>query len=194
MARRATVLSDIDAFAAVRALALLAAGVVVVRGLSGVRGERIVARTGWQYIWVLYAVDYAILLRHPLPTLTPSWYDALVRPLGLALMVAGIVVVGWAYATMGGYWSGAISARADHRVIAEGPFAFVRHPVYAAFLLGVIGGALALADPVAAVTALVSIPLMRGRALAEERFLEDRLGDAYRDYRKRVSMFVPGVF
>ncbi|TMD57966.1 MAG: hypothetical protein E6I87_13990, partial [Chloroflexi bacterium] len=67
MARRATVLSDVDAFAAVRALAIVAAGVVVVRILSGVRGERVVARTAWQYVWVLYVIDYVIVLRHPLP-------------------------------------------------------------------------------------------------------------------------------
>ena len=36
--------------------------------------------------------------------------------------------------------------------------------------------------------------MMRGRALAEERFLESRLGHAYRDYRRRVGMFVPSVF
>ena len=187
-------MSDPVAFAAVRVLAFVAAGVVVVRGVAGVRGERVVAKTGWQFIWVLYAIDYAVLLTHPLVTPTPVWYDMFARPLGLVLMLGGIVVVAWAYATMGEFWSGAISAREDHRVIVAGPFAFVRHPVYAAYLLGVIGGALALADPIAAIAAIVSVPIMRGRAFAEERFLEARLGEAYRDYRRRVRMFVPGVF
>ncbi|OLC56388.1 MAG: hypothetical protein AUH85_06610 [Chloroflexi bacterium 13_1_40CM_4_68_4] len=168
-------MSDPVAFAAVRLLAFVAAGVVVVRGVAGVRGERVVAKTGCV-------------------TPTPVWYDMFARPLGLVLMLGGIVVVAWAYATMGEFWSGAISAREDHRVIVAGPFAFVRHPVYAAYLLGVIGGALALADPIAAIAAIVSVPIMRGRAFAEERFLEARLGEAYRDYRRRVRMFVPGVF
>ena len=187
-------MTDRDALTAVRALAVVAAVVVIVRSLAGVRGERIVPKTAWQYIWILYLVDYAILLNHPVVVAVPGWYDALVRPFAVALMALGIVVVSWAYATMGGYWSGAISAREDHRVVTSGPFAFARHPVYAAYLLGVAGGALALADPLAAVAAIVSAPIMHGRAAAEERFLEERLGDAYREYRHRVRMFVPGLF
>jgi protein-S-isoprenylcysteine O-methyltransferase Ste14 len=186
--------SDAAALAAVRLLAIVAAGVVAARSMLGARGERVTPRTRWQYIWILYAVDYAILLGHPVVVATPPWYDAIVRPFGLALMGVGIAVVSWAYAAMGGYWSGAISASADHRVVTEGPFAFVRHPVYAGFLLGVAGGALGLADPIAALAALASMPLMRGRALAEERFLEERLGGAYREYRRRVRMFVPGLY
>ena len=145
-------------------------------------------------MWIVYLVDYALLWRHPLSVGTPAPYDAIARPGGIALMVAGIVLVVWAYAVLGAYWSGSISMREDHRVVTAGPFAYIRHPVYAGFLLGVFGGAIALADPLAFVAAVISVPLMRGRALAEERFLESRLGDEYRAYRRRVRMFVPRLF
>lgn len=186
-------MSDAAAHAAVRVLLLAAVAVVAVRSAFGVRGARSVAPTGWQHIWPLYVVDYVLLWRHPVVLEMPAWYDA-ARVAGLAGMVAGIAVVGWAYAAMGGYWSDTISVREDHRVVSNGPFALVRHPVYAGYLLGVIGGAIALADPVVALAALASVPVIRGRALAEERFLELRLGDAYREYRRRVRMFVPGIY
>ena len=187
-------MNDAVAREAVRLLALVAVAVVLVRSAFGERGERSVAATGWQFVWVLYLVNYAIVWRHLIVLNTPAWYDAVARPLGIALMLAGIALVAWAYAAMGGYWSGSISVREDHRVVVWGPFAFVRHPVYAGYLLGVSGAAIALADPVAAFAAIVSVPIMAGRARAEERFLEARLGDAYRDYRRRVRMFVPGLF
>jgi protein-S-isoprenylcysteine O-methyltransferase Ste14 len=186
--------SDPLAHAAVRALAIVAMLVVLARNLAGVRGRRTLAATGWQYVWLLYLVDYTLVWRHPVVIDAPAWYDVALRPFGLALMLAGIALVAWAYATMGGYWSASISMRDDHRLVQAGPFALVRHPVYAGFLLGLFGGALALADPLVALAAIASVPIMRGRAFAEERFLETRLGDAYRDYRRRVRMFVPGLF
>ena len=187
-------MTDASAHLAAVALAILAALLVVGRSLAGTGGTREMARTRWQYVWILFPVDYALLLRHPVRLETPSWYDALLRPLGLTLMLAGTLLVGWAYVTLGREWSGSISVRRGHRVVDRGPFALIRHPVYAGFLAGVAGAALALADPVVALGALVSVPLMYGRARAEERLLEDRLGDAYRDYRRRVPMFVPRLF
>jgi len=181
------------ALAAARALMVVAVAVVAVRELVPNAGMREVSTSPWSYIWLLYVADYALMWWHPLSLTTAGAYDVTVRPLGLAFMLAGIVLVAWAYAALGRYWSGDITLRTDHRVIATGPFAFVRHPVYAGYLLGVFGGALALADPVVAVAALASVPLMRGRALAEERFLEARLGAAYREYRRRVPMFVPRI-
>lgn len=186
-------MTDADALVVARWLMAAAVAVVALRVLAGTPGTRELSRSRWSCIGVLYVVDYALMWRHPVVVTTPVWYDALVRPLGLALMAAGIVLVAWAYVTMCGYWSGDISRRGDHRVVQEGPFALVRHPVYAGFLLGVFGGALALADPLVGVAAIVSVPLMRGRARAEERFLEEALGDAYREYRRRVPMFVPRI-
>ena len=186
-------MTDAMALAAARALMVVAVAVVALRQLAPSARARELSTSPWSYIWLLYVADYALMWRHPLVLTTPSAYDGAIRPLGLVLMLAGIVLVAWAYAALGPYWSGDITLRTDHRVIATGPFAFVRHPVYAGYLLGVFGGTLALADPVVAVAALASVPLMRGRALAEERFLEARLGDAYRAYRRRVPMFVPRI-
>jgi protein-S-isoprenylcysteine O-methyltransferase len=187
-------MDDAAAHTAVRLLLIAAAVIVAVRSLALAQGEREHAATAWQHVWLVYLVDYALAWRHPLALATPDWYGAAVRPLGLLCMAAGLAVVVWAYRVLGAYWSGSISVRRDHRVVESGPFAVVRHPVYAGFLLGVCGAALALADPAVALAAAASVPFVRGRALAEERFLEERLGDAYRDYRRRVRMFVPGLF
>lgn len=165
--------------------------IVAARLLLRGRAVRRLSTSVWQYVWILYFAAFGALWWHPFPLPTSPWYDATLRPLGALLMAASTLVLVWAYAAMGRYWDGDISARADHRVVQRGPFALVRHPVYLAFDLGVAGGALALADPAVGLLALASLPLMYGRARAEERFLEEQLGDAYRDYRKRVSMFLP---
>lgn len=132
-----------------------------------------------------------MLFWHPLVVPTPSWYDAVLRPAGLGLILLSGVFVLWAYARLGRYWDASISVLRDHRVVDDGPFAVVRHPVYLGLILFLAGGALLVADPlVAAVTAVVAV-LMLFRARAEERFLEERLGDEYRDYARRVPMLLP---
>jgi protein-S-isoprenylcysteine O-methyltransferase Ste14 len=70
----------------------------------------------------------------------------------------------------------------------------VRHPIYAGLDLLALGSALWIPS----VTMWVAFVLMaigsdlRGRA--EERLLELGFGETYRDYCRRTSRFVPGVY
>lgn len=184
-------MSDDAATALVHAVIAVDVAVVAARVLLRGSAVRRLSASGWRYVWLLYVVAFGVMWSHPFPVPTPPWYDATVRPLGLLLLTASTAVLVWAYAAMGRYWDGDISARADHRVVQRGPFALVRHPVYLSFDLAVVGAALALADPLVGLVAILSLPLMYGRARAEERFLVEQLGDAYRDYRRRVPMFLP---
>ncbi len=132
-----------------------------------------------------------VLFWHPVVVAAPAWYDAVARPLALAIVLVSGVLVTWSYAVLGRYWDAAISVRADHRVVDEGPFAIVRHPVYLGLILFDAGGALLVADPVVAAVAVIAAVLMYFRAREEERFLEARLGEAYREYARRVPMLLP---
>lgn len=92
---------------------------------------------------------------------------------------------------LGRYGDGEISVLPDHRVVQDGPFAIVRHPVYFGFILFVASGAFLIADPAAAMSAALRALVMYFRAREEERFLLDHLGDAYAAYRRGVPMLVP---
>ncbi len=183
-------MSDDLALLAARAVIGVDAAIVGARTLLRGAARRELSRSLLQYVWLLDLAAFAVLWWHPLPVPLPAWYAA-VRVAGLAAMLMSTALLLWAYASLGRYWDGLISVRDDHRVVEAGPFALVRHPVYLAFILGVAGGAALLADLAGAGAALASAALMYLRARAEERFLEERLGDAYRDYRRRVPMFVP---
>jgi protein-S-isoprenylcysteine O-methyltransferase Ste14 len=60
---------------------------------------------------------------------------------GLALTVAGCAFAIWARALLGGNWSDMVTVKQDHQLIHRGPYAMVRHPIYAGFLLGFAGTA-----------------------------------------------------
>ena len=75
----------------------------------------------------------------------------------------------------------------------DGPYAIVRHPVYAGLLLGTTGIAVLRArpEPLFAVAALAG--LLHLKAGYEEGLLRARFGAAYDAYAARVPRLVPGI-
>lgn len=71
-----------------------------------------------------------------------------------------------------------------------GPYQWLRNPMYVG--LGLITGGLGLAlasDWTLALLVPAAILMHRGVVLREERYLEDKFGDAYRDYKDRVPRY-----
>lgn len=112
------------------------------------------------------------------------------QPTALSVAVGCVVVVaGMAWRT----WAlGHI--RKDETLCTTGPYSLVRHPLYLgnivvlAGLLIICRNFLLAAVAVAVVTALYSAVIR-----AEEGFLEERFGDDWREYRKRVPALLPAL-
>jgi protein-S-isoprenylcysteine O-methyltransferase Ste14 len=79
-------------------------------------------------------------------------------------------------------------------VISTGPYAHVRHPMYAWSMPLMIGAPLLLGSLWGLVGILVAIPLLAARALGEEKVLSDDL-PGYPDYAAKVRYrLLPGVW
>jgi protein-S-isoprenylcysteine O-methyltransferase len=118
-----------------------------------------------------------------------------VNAIGCFLCVAGIVLRYWSRRTLGRFFTIGVVAQQNHVVVREGPYRFMRHPAYLGLTLFYIGfplmignwlGLLILAAP-----ALVIFILL---ALVEDQRLTTLLGEPYRDYRRDVARWVPGVW
>lgn len=112
-------------------------------------------------------------------------------------LLVGTVAVGgafawWARIHLGRLWSGNVETREGHHVVATGPYALVRHPIYTGLILSALALALIRATiPALLGAALVAIGFAL-KAKVEERFLATELPD-YPDYARRVPMLVPGL-
>lgn len=78
------------------------------------------------------------------------------------------------------------------RLVTDGPYALVRHPLYAVELLIIAGMALQFSQPLAGILAVAVVVLLVIRALFEERVLAEAYPE-YEAYRARVKRFIPGV-
>lgn len=77
-------------------------------------------------------------------------------------------------------------------LVTTGPYAYARHPLYAAEALCVAGNAILFQQPWAGLLAVGVVALQVIRSLFEERVLEEAYPD-YAAYRRRTKRFVPGV-
>ncbi len=122
----------------------------------------------------------------------PSW---LFYP-GLALSVVGTVLTLWGRSVLGRFYSGEVRVLTDHRVIEEGPYRLIRHPMYTGEILGLVGLlGLALQSWAAILFILIMFGIGIGnRIRLEERLLMAELGNAYLDYMKRTKRLIPFVW
>lgn len=110
----------------------------------------------------------------------------------VGVMLAGLLLTWLARIHLGRLWSSAITRKEQHRVVDTGPYAYVRHPIYAGIITALIATAIIEATLVAFVGAMLIALGLWLKARAEERFLMGELGpDAYESYCRRVPMLIP---
>jgi protein-S-isoprenylcysteine O-methyltransferase Ste14 len=92
------------------------------------------------------------------------------------------------------FTSATIEIAEDQKVISTGPYAFVRHPMYAGGLLLFVSAALALGSLWGLLAFVAMLPTLIWRLLDEEQFLAKNL-PGYVDYCAKVRWrLLPGVF
>ena len=80
--------------------------------------------------------------------------------------------------------------RPDH-VVDTGPFRRVRHPLYLAALLGFAAIAISSLSLISLVLLIPIFAFYNNIASYEEKLLEARFGESYRDYERRTSKWLP---
>lgn len=139
-------------------------------------------------MFVLYwGVGHAVIGRD-VPGLFPSC-----RAPGAALSLAGGGLMAWAVLHFRS-WRYAAALEAGHELATGGPFAVVRHPVYAGMDLVALGAALWVPTANVVAGALLVFAVGDGRARAEEGLLRAAFGGEYAAYAARTRRFFPGLY
>lgn len=113
---------------------------------------------------------------------------------GLALYVVGQALRGWAIATLGDWFQGALVVQDDQRVVESGPYRVIRHPAYAGGILRAAGTGLVLDNWLSLALLLVAmIAFAAVRIRREEEILRTGLAQ-YGEYERRTARIVPGIW
>jgi protein-S-isoprenylcysteine O-methyltransferase Ste14 len=114
--------------------------------------------------------------------------------LGAAIFLAGTFLRIAAVRTLGPRHSVWVAVQEDHRLVTSGLYRFIRHPSYVGAFLAVFGWALAFRSVIGLLLALLIVPPILSRIVAEERLLSAEFGDAYRAYQHRSWRLLPSVY
>jgi protein-S-isoprenylcysteine O-methyltransferase Ste14 len=158
-------------------------------------GPRAESETSQKIIMVLVLLGFVALLVVPVLDHRFGWSPV---PLYVSIIGDGLVALGYLFILFvlreNSYAASTIQIADDQRVISTGPYALVRHPMYAAALLLVIGMPLALGSWYGLFGILILLPVLTWRLLDEERFLTRNL-KGYAEYTSNVRWrLIPGLF
>ena len=113
--------------------------------------------------------------------------------LGAALTFAGIALAIWARVWIAGNWSSDVTLKRDHELIVDGPYRWVRHPIYTGILLALLGTALAVGEWRGLLAVVLAAAAFWRKLGIEEAVMRRQFGEAYARYAARVPALVPFV-
>jgi protein-S-isoprenylcysteine O-methyltransferase Ste14 len=117
----------------------------------------------------------------------PDW----LHWLGMALGIISLAQQIWTHVTLQKNWSAAKKSGKNNVVITRGPYFWIRHPLYMALMLLLIGLSLVSGFSLFLLLASLSIPFFNNAARKEEAIMVQQFGDEYRDYMKCTGRFFP---
>ena len=126
----------------------------------------------------------------------PRFADYAFRPaqawVGAMVALASLIMFRLTHRALGRNWSVTLEVRESHKLVTEGVYGRVRHPMYTAFWMWAVAQALLLPNWVAGFSGLVGFgTLYFLRIGQEERLMLEAFGDAYRGYMDRTKRLIP---
>lgn len=118
----------------------------------------------------------------------PIWRMAAVVVFGTCGLAFGATAV----FRLGKQWRYDAALNADHELVQSGPYALVRHPIYASVISMLFATGFAVSGWLQfAIAVVLVIAGTEVRVRAEERLLLDRFGPQFAAYRARVPAYIP---
>lgn len=128
----------------------------------------------------------------------PAWVAAFDVPLpdwprylAVAFAAGGLGLLAWTHRALGEYWSAGLELKERHALISNGPYRYVRHPMYTAVFLFFGAVAVTTANWLIICPAVVIILVLSVRIRFEEAMMLDRFGDVYSAYSAVTGALLP---
>ena len=126
---------------------------------------------------------------------TPLFQTSLTSGLiGLTFCILGITIMLWARQHLAKNWSGNIILQTEHTITKDGPYKFVRHPIYSGGLLAMLGSAIVVGQIFGFAWALLCSVGLIMKIRQEEILLSSKFPTEYSAYKKQTKTLIPFVW
>lgn len=118
----------------------------------------------------------------------PVW----VRWGGFALWALAMPLLWWVEISLGKNFNTTLHLREEHTLVTDGPYRFVRHPMYAVQIPLILAWLPASANWLVGLPGLIGgLVIFALRIPHEEQVMLERFGDEYREYMRRTGRLLP---
>jgi protein-S-isoprenylcysteine O-methyltransferase Ste14 len=144
-------------------------------------------------------LGWAGLIAVILYVINPTWlafaslsFPVWLRWTGIGIALIGFVLLQWAQVTFGISWSDTPRMMRDQTLITDGPYRFIRHPIYTAFIL-ILGSTLLISSNRLIGLCWIGMTVLEvaSRIGFEEALMIEYFGEQYREYMKRTGRLLP---
>ncbi len=106
----------------------------------------------------------------------------------------GLILFWWVHKTLGKNWSPILEIRKNHKLVTQGPYKYIRHPMYTQMWIGVVGYWLISSNWIVGIVAFLTWSILYFiRLPEEEKLMIEEFGQEYKDYMKKTKRIVPGI-
>jgi protein-S-isoprenylcysteine O-methyltransferase Ste14 len=145
-------------------------------------------------LWIALPILHATRALGPLRNawvFSPLYRHPVVAWAALAVAAAAFAATWVCWQKMGRSWRMGISPDDKTTLIVTGPYAHLRHPIYALSSLLMLCTVTIVPTPAMILVGIVHLSLLQWEARREERFLTELHGPTYADYAARTGRFLP---
>jgi protein-S-isoprenylcysteine O-methyltransferase Ste14 len=121
----------------------------------------------------------------------PIFHSVIAQWIGVVVALVCLLATRVCWKRMGKSWRMGIDPGEKTALIFTGPYAYVRHPIYALSSLMMLATVIVLPTPIMIGVAALHLLLLQWEARREERNLSRIHGQQYDQYRSRVGRFIP---
>lgn len=112
--------------------------------------------------------------------------------LGLFIELAFLWLFYASHRQLGKHWSVTLEIRNEHRLVTDGLYRYVRHPMYLSFWLWAVAQFCLLPNGVAGSAGLVGVAILYfSRVRHEEAMMRETFGTSYDEYARHTGRIIP---
>lgn len=166
--------------------------IVIGRGKRGFQLIFELAAFAGLVVWIVEFVSYALHAKFHIFGAPLDWRlidSDTARIAGVVLVTTGLVIFIWAFISFGNSWRVGVDLKTPGALVTSGIFAFSRNPIYVFLDLWFTGIFLINGRLIFLIFAVLAMLAMHYQMLREEKFLSQRHGQAYNDYRTRTGRY-----
>lgn len=114
---------------------------------------------------------------------------------GVVAFGFGLTLFWQVHKTLGKNWSPILEIRKDHKLITEGPYKYIRHPMYTMIWIWVICQWLILSNWIVGIMGVLTWSILYFiRLPEEEKLMIEKFGQEYKNYMRKTKKIIPWVY